>query len=311
MDCGPTCLKMVAKFHGKSYSLNELRAKSFITREGVSLLGISEAAEAIGFRTMGVKIPFDKLMEDAPLPCIVHWNQNHFAVLYRIRNNKIKVADPAAGLITYTKQEFLKSWVSTMAEGNELGVALLLEPTPAFFDSEVTLDKNKQLGFSYLFGYLKTYHRFIVQLIIGLLLGSLIQLIMPFLTQSIVDVGINTRNTPFIYIVLAAQLMLIFSRTMAEFIRRWILLHLSTRINLSIISDFLIKLMQLPMSFFDSKKIGDILQRIEDHSRIERFMSSSSLSILFSFFNLIIFGVVLALYSVPIFLVFLLEVLYI
>jgi ATP-binding cassette, subfamily B, bacterial len=304
MDCGPTCLKMIAKYHGKLFSLNELRTKSFITREGVSLLGISEAAEALGFRTMGVKLPFDKMVVDAPLPCIVHWNQSHFAVLYKIKKNKISVADPAAGLITYTKEEFLKSWLSTSSNGSGVGVALLLEPTPAFYETEVATDTNTKLGFYYLFGYLKTYRRFIVQLLIGLLLGSLIQLILPFLTQSIVDVGINTRNTPFIYIVLAAQLMLIFSRTVAEFIRRWILLHLSTRINLSIISDFLIKLMQLPMSFFDSKKIGDIMQRIEDHSRIERFLSSSSLSILFSFFNLIIFGVVLALYSIPIFLIF-------
>jgi ATP-binding cassette subfamily B protein len=295
---------MIAKYHGKLFSLNELRTKSFITREGVSLLGISEAAEAIGFRTMGVKLPFEKMVVDAPLPCIVHWNQSHFAVLYKIKKNKISLADPAAGLITYTNEEFLKSWLSTSSNGSGVGVALLLEPTPAFYETEVATDKNTKLGFNYLFGYLKTYRRFIVQLLIGLLLGSLIQLILPFLTQSIVDVGINTRNTPFIYIVLAAQLMLIFSRTVAEFIRRWILLHLSTRINLSIISDFLIKLMQLPMSFFDSKKIGDILQRIEDHSRIERFLSSSSLSILFSFFNLIIFGVVLALYSIPIFLIF-------
>ncbi|MFM9837917.1 MAG: cysteine peptidase family C39 domain-containing protein [Cyclobacteriaceae bacterium] len=295
---------MIAKYHGKSFSLNELRNKSFIRREGVSLLGISEAAEAIGFRTMGVKLPFDKMVVDAPLPCIVYWNQSHFAVLYKVKRNKISVADPAAGLITYTKEEFLKSWLATTANGSGLGVALLLEPTPAFYETEVAIDKNTKLGFYYLFGYLKTYRRFIGQLLIGLLLGSLIQFILPFLTQSIVDVGINTRNIPFIYIVLAAQLMLIFSRTVAEFIRRWILLHLSTRINLSIISDFLIKLMQLPMSFFDSKKIGDILQRIEDHSRIERFLSSSSLSILFSFFNLIIFGVVLALYNIPIFLIF-------
>jgi ATP-binding cassette, subfamily B, bacterial len=304
MDCGPTCLKMIAKFHGRSFPLNELRTKSFITREGVSLLGISEAAEAIGFCTMGVKLPFEKMVVDAPLPCIVHWNQSHFAVLYKVKKNKISVADPAAGLLTYTREEFLKSWLSTTTNGSGVGVALLLEPTPAFYETEAITDKNTKLGFYYLFGYLKTYRRFIGQLLIGLLLGSLIQLILPFLTQSIVDVGINTRNTPFIYIVLAAQLMLIFSRTAAEFLRRWILLHLSTRINLSIISDFLIKLMQLPMSFFDSKKIGDILQRIEDHSRIERFLSSSSLSILFSFFNLIIFGVVLALYSIPIFLIF-------
>ncbi|MBY0435905.1 MAG: peptidase domain-containing ABC transporter, partial [Cyclobacteriaceae bacterium] len=245
-----------------------------------------------------------KITNDAPLPCIVHWNQNHFAVVYKVNKNSVSVADPAAGLISYTKEEFLKSWISTSANGQGVGIALLLEPTPHFYDVELTLDKNAQLGLGYLVGYLKTYRRFIIQLLIGLLLASLIQLILPFLTQSIVDVGINTRNTPFIYVVLGAQLMLIFSRTLAEFIRRWILLHLSTRINLSIISDFLIKLMQLPMSFFDAKKIGDILQRIEDHSRIERFLSSSSLSILFSFFNLIIFGLVLALYSVSIFLVF-------
>ncbi|MBS1556148.1 MAG: peptidase domain-containing ABC transporter [Bacteroidetes bacterium] len=304
MDCGPSCLRMIAKYHGKSYSLTELRSKSFINREGVSMLGISDAAEAIGFRTLGVKIPFEKLSTDAPLPCIVHWNQNHFAVVYCIKKNKVWVADPAAGLLTYTKDEFLKCWLSTSSNGRSEGVALLLETTPTFYRTEAASDLNKRTGFNYLLGYLHSYRRFIVQLLIGLLLGSLIQLILPFLTQSVVDVGINTRNVPFIYMVLAGQLMLFIGRTVAEFLRRWILLHLSTRINLSIISDFLIKLMQLPMGFFDSKKIGDILQRIEDHSRIERFLSSSSLSILFSFFNLIVFGVVLALYNIPIFLIF-------
>lgn len=304
MDCGPTCLRMVAMYHGKNYSLTELRNKSFITREGVSMLGISDAAEAIGFRTLGVKIPFEKLVIDAPLPCIIHWNQNHFAVLYQIKKNKVWVADPAEGLLTYSKNEFLKCWLSTSSDGHSEGVALLLETTPTFYQTEAASNLNKRTGFNYLLGYLHSYQRFIMQLLIGLLLGSLIQLILPFLTQSVVDVGINTRNVPFIYMVLAGQLMLFVGRTVAEFLRRWILLHLSTRINLSIISDFLIKLMQLPMGFFDSKKIGDILQRIEDHSRIERFLSSSSLSILFSFFNLIIFGLVLALYNIPIFLIF-------
>lgn len=304
MDCGPTCLRMVAMYHGKNYSLTELRNKSFITREGVSMLGISDAAEAIGFRTLGVKIPFEKLVIDAPLPCIIHWNQNHFAVLYQIKKNKVWVADPAEGLLTYSKNEFLKCWLSTSSNGHSEGVALLLETTPTFYQTEAASNLNKRTGFNYLLGYLHSYQRFIMQLLIGLLLGSLIQLILPFLTQSVVDVGINTRNVPFIYMVLAGQLMLFVGRTVAEFLRRWILLHLSTRINLSIISDFLIKLMQLPMGFFDSKKIGDILQRIEDHSRIERFLSSSSLSILFSFFNLIIFGLVLALYNIPIFLIF-------
>jgi ATP-binding cassette, subfamily B, bacterial len=304
MDCGPSCLRMIAKYHGKSYSLTELRNKSFINREGVSMLGISDAAEAVGFRTLGVKIPFEKLVIDAPLPCIVHWNQNHFAIVYRIKKNRVWVADPAAGLLTYTKDEFLKCWLSTSSNGRSEGVALLIETTPVFYQTEAASDLNKRTGFNYLLGYLHSYRRFIVQLLIGLLLGSLIQLILPFLTQSVVDVGINTRNVPFIYMVLAGQLMLFIGRTVAEFLRRWILLHLSTRINLSIISDFLIKLMQLPMGFFDSKKIGDILQRIEDHSRIERFLSSSSLSILFSFFNLIVFGAVLALYNIPIFLIF-------
>lgn len=304
MDCGPSCLRMIAKYYGKSYTVSELRSKSYISLEGVSMLGISEAAEGIGFRTLGVKIPFEKITVDAPLPCIVHWNQNHFAVVYEIKKNKLRVADPAIGLLTYTKEEFLNCWLSTSSNGHGLGIALLLEPTPLFYRTEAIGEKNIRTGFRYLLSYLHSYRRFIIQLLIGLLLGSLIQLILPFLTQSIVDVGINTRNTSFIYLVLAGQLMLFFGRTLAEFLRRWILLHLSTRINLAIISDFLIKLMQLPMSFFESKKIGDILQRIEDHRRIEQFLSSSSLSILFSFFNLIVFGAVLALYSISIFLIF-------
>jgi ATP-binding cassette, subfamily B, bacterial len=304
MDCGPTCLRMVAKFYGRNYSLNDLRNKSFITREGVSLLGISDAAEAIGFRTIGVKIPFDKLVDEAVLPCIVHWYQRHFVVVYKISKTQVFVADPAAGLITFTKDEFNKGWLSTKDNGQEAGVALLLETTPQFFEHEPETVKNKRKSLTYLFGYLTNHRKLLVQLIIGLLTGSLIQLALPFLTQSIVDVGINTQNIQFIYLVLAGQMMLFISRLAVDFIRRWILLHLSTRINISIISDFLVKLFKLPMSFFEGKMIGDILRRIEDHSRIERFLSTSSLNILFSFFNLIIFGIVLAIYNIPIFLVF-------
>ena len=304
MDCGPTCLRMIAKHYGKSYSLQQLRSKSFITREGVSLLGISEAAEAIGFRTLGIKISFDKLFKDAPLPCIVHWNQNHFAVVYKANKKRIYVADPAGGMITYTIDEFKKSWLSTIENGQQTGVALLLEPSPAFYERDTEKEVTKRKSLAQLFAYLKNYRKLIVQLFVGLLLGSIIQLIVPFLTQSIVDVGINTRNVNFIYLILAGQLMLFFSRMVVDFIRRWILLHLSTRINISIISDFLIKLLKLPLSFFDSKMVGDLLQRIDDHSRIERFLSSSSLNILFSFFNLLIFGVVLAVYNLSIFFVF-------
>lgn len=304
MDCGPTCLRMVSKFYGRSYSTSELRNKSFITREGVSLLGISDAAEAIGFRTIGVKIPFNKLVDEALLPCIVHWYQRHFVVVYKITKTNVFVADPAAGLITFTKEEFKKGWHSTKDNGQETGVALLLETTPQFFEHEPETVKNKRKSLTYLFGYLTNHRKLLVQLIIGLLTGSLIQLALPFLTQSIVDVGINTQNIQFIYLVLAGQMMLFISRLAVDFIRRWILLHLSTRINISIISDFLVKLFKLPMSFFEGKMIGDILRRIEDHSRIERLLSTSSLNILFSFFNLIIFGIVLAIYNIPIFLVF-------
>jgi ATP-binding cassette subfamily B protein len=304
MDCGPTCLRMVAKFYGRSYPLHELRNKSFITREGVSLLGISDAAEAIGFRTIGVKIPFDKLIDEAVLPCIGHWYQRHFVVVYKIKKNQVFVADPAVGLITYSFEEFKKGWLSAKDNGHETGVALLLETTPQFFEHEPETLKNKRKSLTYLFGYLKNHRKMLVQLVMGLLAGSLIQLALPFLTQAIVDVGINTQNIQFIYLVLAGQMMLFISRMAVDFIRRWILLHLSTRINISIISDFLVKLFKLPMAFFEGKMIGDILRRIEDHSRIERFLSTSSLNILFSFFNLIIFGIVLAVYNIPIFVVF-------
>jgi ATP-binding cassette subfamily B protein len=304
MDCGPTCLRMITKYYGRNYSLEEIRRKSYITREGVSLLGISEAAEYLGFRTVGIKVPFEKFISEAPLPCIIHWNQNHFVVVYKISKSKIYLADPVGVRVAYSKEEFKKNWLSTISDNNPLGVALLLEPSPAFYENNSSEGISKMRSVSQLTTYLRNYRRFIIQLFIGLLLGSLIQLTIPFLTQSIIDVGITTRNINFIYLILAGQLMLFASRTLVEFIRRWILLHLSTRINISIISDFLIKLLKLPLSFFDSKVIGDILRRIDDHSRIERFISSSSLNIIFSFFNMLVFGAVLALYDLLIFWVF-------
>lgn len=304
MDCGPTCLRMIAMHYGRRFAMEELRSKARIKKGGVSLLGISDAAEEIGFRTLGVKVPFRKLVSDVQLPCIVHWNQRHFVVVYKIKKDKIFIADPVAGLLTYKETEFLKCWLSIGSNGSSAGIALLLEPTPLFYEVEAKSDNNTKKGFEYIWGYIRSYQNFILKLILGMLLGSLIQLIFPFLTQLVVDVGIKTKDISFIYIILAAQLMLFFSRTVVDFFRRWILLHLSTRINLSIVSDFLIKLMRLPISFFDSKNIGDILQRIEDHSRIESFISSSSLSILFSFFNLIVYSIILYVYNVPIFIIF-------
>ncbi|BDX39645.1 ABC transporter ATP-binding protein [Tenuifilaceae bacterium CYCD] len=306
MDCGPTCLRMVSKYYGKHYKLDTLRDRSFITREGVSMLGISRAAESIGFRTMGVKIGFEQLKTEAPLPAIVHWNQNHFVVVYKITGRKgneiIHVADPAGGLVKYPVNEFLNCWQATSEGEEKQGVALLLEPTPDFYSSEDEKLDKRSLGF--LFHYLRPYHRLIVQLFLGLLLGSLLQLLLPFLTQSIVDQGIGNRNISFIYLVLIAQLVLTVSRVTVEFIRGWILLHLGTRVNVALISDFLSKLMRLPMRFFDAKMTGDLMQRIGDHSRIQSFLTGTSLNVIFSVFNVVIFSVVLLMYSSTIFAVF-------
>ena len=303
MDCGPSCLRMIAKHHGRNYSVQTLRERSYITREGVSMLGTSDAAESIGFRTMGVKIGLDKLAKESPLPCIAHWKQNHFVVIYKITKKQVYVADPAHGLIKYTRDEFLEQWASTKAEGEAQGVCLLLEPTPDFYKQEGEV-RNKKT-FRFLFSYLKPYGKFITQLILGMILGALLQLIFPFLTQAIVDIGISNQDLGFISLILIAQLVLFISQASVEFIRSWILLHISTRVNISLISDFLIKLMKLPIGFFDSKMIGDLMQRIGDHTRIENFLTVSSLGILFSVVTLVIFSVVLAVYSIKILLIFL------
>jgi len=302
MDCGPTCIRMIAAFYGKNYSLQKLRQLAHITREGVSLLGLSEAAEAIGFRTIGARITFEQLSQ-APKPCVVHWDQEHFVVVYKLRKGKVQVADPAFGLVEYSETEFKKHWLATVRHGEEKGICLLFDPTPKFFELEGEQANRSQ--FRFLLRYLKPHRKLVSQLILGFIAGSLIQLIFPFLTQSIVDVGINTQDIGFIYLVLAAQMMLFLSRMTVDFIRSWILLHISTRINISIISDFLIKLMKLPIGFFDTKMIGDLLQRIGDHRRIERFLTSQSLNVIFSVFNILIFSIVLIIYKLSIFLVFL------
>lgn len=303
-DCGPTCLKIIAKYFDKTLPIQTLRQLAETTREGSNLLSLSEAAENIGFRTLGVKLCLEK-MQEASLPCILHWNKQHYVVLYKIKNGKYYISDPAFGLLEYNKEEFLKFWIGNNATGaTQEGVALFLEPTPKFYNSEFDTVDNKTFNFTLLFKYVFRYKQFLIQLIIGLTAGSLLQLIFPFLTQSIVDVGIQNQNIHFIYLVLCAQLLLFFGRTGLELIRSWIILHLSIRINISLISDFFIKLMNLPISFFDARMTGDIMQRINDHSRIERILTTSSLSVLFSMVNMIIMGGVLAYYNLTIFSVF-------
>jgi len=309
MDCGPACLRMVSAFYGKTYSLQKLRQLAHITREGVSLLGLSEAAETIGFRTIGARITFEQLIE-APKPCVVHWDQDHFVVVYKYRKGIVYVSDPAFGLVGYSEKEFKRHWLATVRQGEQKGICLLFDPTPKFFEMEG--EEMNRGNFKFLLKYLKPHRRLVIQLVLGFIVGSLIQLIFPFLTQSIVDVGINNQDINFIYLILAAQMMLFLSRMTVDFIRSWILLHINTRINISIISDFLIKLMKMPIGFFDTKMIGDLLQRIGDHRRIERFLTSQSLNVVFSVFNIVIFSIVLVIYNLGIFLVFLFgSVLYI
>ena len=304
MDCGPTCLRMVAKHFKRSISLQKIRKLSETTRSGSSLQGIADAAEKVGFRTLGVKINFQKLQEEAPLPCIVFWNERHFVVVHKIKKNRVFVADPAHGLLQYSKQEFIDNWIGKHAnEKTEEGIVLLLEPTPKLSEKEDD-DVSKKGGMGFLWKYLSNYKRFMFQLGLGLFSVSILQLIFPFLTQSVVDIGIQNKDLHFLYLVLFAQLFIFLGRTIIEISRGWILLHLSTRINISLVSDFLIKLMKLPISFFDSKMTGDIMQRIGDHQRIEQLLTNQSLNVLFSAFNFIIFGVVLAIYSVPIFVIF-------
>ncbi len=302
MDCGPTCLAMISKHYGKSISMQTLRNKTEIGKEGVNLLGISNAAGSIGYRTQAAQLTYNQIINDAQLPCILHWNQNHFVVLYKAGRNSFAIADPGKGLIKISKKEFLQQWASNTIDKEPCGIALLLEPTPDFYKQYS--EKEGKLGWGMLLGYFAQQKRYIVQLFIGLLLGSLLQLIFPFLTQSIVDTGINQHNLPFIYLILVAQFMLFFGRTVVEFIRSRILLYISTKINLAILSDFWIKLMKLPLSYFDTKMTGDIIQRIGDHKRIESFLTGSALSTLFSLFNLVIFSIVLLQYNTYVFAIF-------
>jgi ATP-binding cassette subfamily B protein len=298
-DCGPACLKMIAEHYGKIFSLDNLRDKARISKLGVSMLGISEAAEQIGCRTTGVKIDFAALNDNAPLPCIVHWNQNHFVVVYKIQNNKVYVADPAYGLVIYSADEFLKGFLADQ----QTGLALFLTPTPKFYQQEGK-EKKRQSQFSFLYSYLKAYRGYFIQLFIGMLAGSAILVIAPLLSQALVDQGIIQQNLGFVYVILIAQLMLFLGNSFIQLIRSWILLHVGTRINISIISDFLMKLLKLPMSFFNTKMMGDILQRVEDHERIKRLLTVSTLMMIFSFFNIFLLGALLFVYNRIIFAVF-------
>lgn len=255
MQCGIACLQMVCKYFGREYSMDSLSKLCFATTEGVSLLGINEAANTLGLHAACARAT-TSILSEVPLPCILHWNQNHFVVLYKVKNRKkFYVADSGKGLVTYDLNEFKKHWISTRANGEDKGIAMFLETTPAFFTYKMKGEENvkEKRSFCFLFGYVKKYRKYFGQIILGLIVGSLLQLVLPFLTQSIVDVGIKNQDIGFVWLILLGQLMLTISHTAIDFIRRWLLLHISLRINISLVSDFFIKLLKLPMSFFDTK----------------------------------------------------------
>ena len=310
MQCGVACLEMVCRNYGRQFPISMLSQICHVTSEGVSMLGISEAANEIGFHSVCVRTTVDNLSL-APLPCILHWNQNHFVVLYKVRKGKrFYIADPGKGLIKYSLDDFKNHWVSTRSGGEDKGIAMLLEPTPLFYtlkaDEIEEGENDNPRSFRFRFGDVRKYKRYFGQVVLGLTVGSLLQLVLPFLTQSIVDVGIRNQDIGFIWLILLGQLMLTFSSTAIDFIRRWLLLHISMRINISLVSDFFIKLLKLPMSFFDTKLLGDLMQRMGDHSRVNGFLTGQTLTIAFSLFSFAVFSVVLFLYNWQIFAIFLL-----
>ena len=307
-DCGPACLRMIARYYGKHYSAEMLRKHCFISREGVSMLGISDAAEYIGMKTLGVKISFEQLVTEALLPCVLHWNQNHFVVCYDVKKTwkgkyNIYISDPATRKLCFEEEEFKKCWISTKEGGIEQGVALLLEPGVDFGEREDEIEIKKKDISSFL-RYFLPHKALILQLILGMVLGSLLQLIFPFLTQAMVDLGIEGKDIDIITLILIAQLVLFLSQLSVNYIRSWILLRINTQIDISLISDFLIKLMNMPLHFFDTKKTGDIMQRMGDHGRIKGFLMGNSISIIFSLTNFIVFGVILVYYNLRIFSIF-------
>ena len=308
MQCGIACLQMVCKYFGREYSMDSLSKLCFATTEGVSLLGINEAANTLGLHATCARAT-TSILSEVPLPCILHWNQNHFVVLYKVKNRKkFYVADSGKGLVTYNLNEFKKHWISTRANGEDKGIAMFLETTPAFFTYKMKGEENvkEKRSFCFLFGYVKKYRKYFGQIILGLIVGSLLQLVLPFLTQSIVDVGIKNQDIGFVWLILLGQLMLTISRTAIDFIRRWLLLHISLRINISLVSDFFIKLLKLPMSFFDTKLMGDLMQRMNDHSRVNNFLTQQTLNITFAMLTFMVFSVVLFFYNKLVFAIFLL-----
>lgn len=294
MQCGITCLQMICEYYGRMYTLDQLAEMCYVTTEGVSLLGISQTAEHMGIHTVCGRLTVEQLTADV-LPCILHWNQNHFVVLYSVKGKRYYLADPAKGRVKMDEAEFSTHWVSTKSLGEDKGIAMILYPTPNFYArKDVSEKKDTSL---FLSKYFLQYHKYFFLIFVGLLLGCILQLIMPFLTQGIVDIGIRHKDVGLIGLILIGELMIVIGRTATDFVRRRLLLHISMRINISLVSDFFIKLLRLPMSFFDSKQTGDLLQRMNDHNRVQSFLTTQVLSVMFTFLSFVVFGIVLLVYD--------------
>jgi len=307
IDCGPACLKMVAAHFGKHYSFEFLREQCYLTKEGVSLLSINDAAEKIGFRTLMAFVDENIISDDAPLPCILHWNQNHFVVLYAVKRSlfsrgekKFIIGDPAHGIVRIDRETFDKLWIS--GKGGK-GTVLFLEPMPAFFKQPLPVRNKLNIGF--LYQYIRPYKKMLAQLVIGMIAASIITLTFPVLTQILIDKGVSAGNTSLVLLMLASQVFLFFGNTVIDIVRSWLLLHINARVSLNIISDFLIKLLKLPIRYFDTRAVGDISQRINDHHRIENFLTGESINSVFSVINILTFIFALVYYNWLVLLVFL------
>ncbi|MDE6642611.1 MAG: hypothetical protein K2K27_00725 [Muribaculaceae bacterium] len=305
MQCGVACLAMICRHFGADYSLEFLDRYCHATTEGVSMKGIKDAAERLGLEAEGGKLTVDELA-DILLPCILHWNQNHFVVLYKVSKDarKFYIADPAKGLRMINRENLESHWATTRSNDAEKGIAMIFETTESFGNIKEDKDTEPR-SFRFLLGYVKQFRRYFAQIIAGLFLGCILQLIMPFLTQATVDIGIKHGDIGLIWLILLGELMIVAGRTATDFIRRWLLLHISMRINISLLSDFFIKLLKLPMSFFDTKLTGDLMQRMSDHGRVQSFLTGELLNVVFTCLSFLTFGIVLLIYNWVIFLVFL------
>jgi ATP-binding cassette, subfamily B, bacterial len=298
MDCGPTCLKIVSKYYGRYYSLALLRDLCGTTREGVSISNITNGAERIGLKTRVVKCSVKQLSEEVPLPCIVHWKSHHFVVVYKIKKNRIYISDPASGLVSYPLKEFTRSWLQ---RNSKKGVVIGLQPEADFHELDLEDHVQNQKSYRSVLGYFRPYRKNILTLVLIMLFATALQASLPFITRAIIDVGVHTSDVDFINIMLIAHAVILISITFSNAVRDWITMHLTARINISLISDYLVKLMKMPITFFENKLIGDILQRAQDHQRIRDFIMGSSLNLVFSSITFLVFSIILFIFDRTIF----------